>query len=439
MTGEAVVGVLMSSKIFPIKVEPSCLLKWAWSTIYFQSGSTSSCHRTQKYKIDPNNFGDFHNVSEKIEDRQRMLSGQWPGRGCEYCKNVEDAGGTSDRQYQLSLQTSACQHPPELNDNPTATSVTPTILEVYFTNTCNMACVYCGPHFSSRWEEENRKFKSDLSNDKIDFDVSKSFDNPHYDKMVSDLWKYLEEDQRYRTLRRFHILGGEPFLLKEMDEVINFWDSHGNIDLILMIISNLNIPTKIFKSYIDKFEKLINENKLWKVQITASLDAWGSEQEYTRFGLDLSLWEQNFELIVDKPWVTLGINSALSCLTIKQLPMLIQKINEWNHRRGPMGHTVDRDIGEPIHLSFNTTNNVDDLYIFGPDVFDSDLQAVIDLLPNKTDHDLAITNQFSSILDTLQQSKKDHNKIQNLKKYLSILDHRRKTNWQKTFPWLVDL
>jgi MoaA/NifB/PqqE/SkfB family radical SAM enzyme len=27
--------------------------------------------------------------------------------------------------------------------------VTPRILEVYFDNTCNLKCLYCGPHFSS--------------------------------------------------------------------------------------------------------------------------------------------------------------------------------------------------------------------------------------------------------------------------------------------------
>jgi len=428
----------MTKRIFPIKVEPACLLKWSWSTVYFNNGSTASCHHTEKYAIDPNNFSNFHNVPEKIRDRQMMLNGHWPGHGCEYCRNVEQAGGFSDRQYQLDLQGDPCQHPPELNTDPRTTEVTPTILEVYFTNTCNMACVYCGPQFSSRWEDENRKFKSNFDHGET-FSIHSSFNNPYYTEMTSALWKYLSEQDRYRILRRFHILGGEPFLLDELDDSINFWDQHANIDLVISIITNLNVPHERFKRYMEKFEKLIVDRKIWKIQITASLDSWGIEQEYTRYGLDLSLWEKNFEYLVDKQWVTLSINSALSGLTIKQLPILIEKINHWNSRRGPVIKTEDNVFNERIHFSFNTTNQLDDLYIFGPTIFKEDLEKTLALMPDQSEHEQLTRLQMLSIYTTLQKSTIDLEKIIKLKNYLTVLDQRRKTNWQTTFPWLVDL
>jgi pyruvate-formate lyase-activating enzyme len=427
----------MLKQIFPIKVEPACLLKWSWSSVYFNSGTTASCHRTEQYAIDPNNFSNFHNVPEKIRDRTAMLNGQWPGHGCEYCRHVESAGGVSDRQYQLELQGDICQHPTELNLNPTATKDTPTIVEVYFTNTCNMACIYCGPFFSSKWEDENRKFKN-ISDDSFAFSPQASNNNPHYTQMVNDLWKYLDKDDRYRTLRRFHVLGGEPFLLKELDATIDFWDSHGNIDLVISIFSNLNVPHERFKHYMKRFENLILERKIWKIQITASLDAWGIEQEYTRYGLDLTLWEQNFEYLVDQQWVTLSINSALSGLTIKQMPALIEKINYWNSKRVTLIQTKNNVFGETIHHSFNTTGSKDDLYIFGPDIFRDDLAKVIELMPNITENDISTRRQMESIAITLNSSAKNDNKIQDLKQYLTLLDRRRNTNWQNTFPWLVD-
>lgn len=434
-----VVDTTKNNHIFPIKVEPACLLKWNWSTIYFNSGSTASCHRTEKYAIDPGNFSNFHNVPEKIRDRQAMLDGQWPGHGCEYCRNVEQAGGISDRQYQLKLQGDPCQHPPELNTDPAATEITPTILEVYFTNTCNMACIYCGPQFSSKWENENRKFKSNFVNANTAFNVQSSFNNPHYNKMTSALWDYLVEKDRYLTLRRFHILGGEPFLLDEMDDVINFWDKHKNIDLVISVITNLNIPHKRFKQYMEKFKQLIIDRKIWKIQITASLDAWGKEQEYTRYGLDLSLWEKNFDFLVDQPWVTLSINSAISALTIKQMPALIEKINQWNSLRGTEIRTDDNVFGEPIHYSFNTTGSYDNPYIFGKDIFDQDFNKILQLMSDKTETDRAVKLQIQSIADTLKKSLKDENKIKDLKNYLTLLDQRRNTNWKQTFPWLVDI
>ena len=85
-----------------------------------------------------------------------MLSGEWPGAGCEYCKNIEETGGESDRKFQLAQLNDTNLIPAELHVDNGAVSVTPTILEVWFRNTCNMACIYCGPHFSSRWEQAGK-------------------------------------------------------------------------------------------------------------------------------------------------------------------------------------------------------------------------------------------------------------------------------------------
>lgn len=426
----------MTKRVFPIKVEPACLLKWSWSTVHFHSGSTSSCHRTKNYKIDPDNFANFHNVEGKLRDRQEMLAGRWPGNGCEYCRNVEHAGQVSDRLYHLGLQGDPGQHPPELNQDPAAVNVTPTILEVWFTNTCNMACVYCGPRFSSLWEDENRRFGKDFNVIGNEYNVASSVDNPHYDRMVKDLWRYLEEDQRYLTLRRFHVVGGEPFLLKETDSVIDFWQEHGNINLVLSIITNLNIPHERFKKYISKFEKLIFDRKIWKIQITASLDGWGAEQEYVRWGLDLALWEKNFEYLVDKQWITLSINSTLSALIVKQFPALLEKINAWNLRRGPEVRNEDNVFGEKIDHSFNTTGHYanDNLYIFGGDIFRDDFDQALDLVENGP-----FKTQLESVFIAVQKQTVDKDKIEYLKKYLDELDYRRNTDWQTTFPWLAKL
>jgi hypothetical protein len=82
-----------------------------------------------------------------------MLAGKWPEHGCEYCRNIEQAGGQSDRITNLDFP--GIHAPPELDHDHVAVDVTPRILEVYFDNTCNLKCLYCGPHFSSLWDAEN--------------------------------------------------------------------------------------------------------------------------------------------------------------------------------------------------------------------------------------------------------------------------------------------
>lgn len=418
---------MTKKRIFPIKNDPACLLKWSWSTIFFNSGTSASCHRTQKYAIDPDNFDQFHNAPEKLTARQLMLDGKWPGAGCQYCKKVEDMGQTSDRQFQLEQQQDPGLTPPELFKNNQSVSVTPTILEVYFTNTCNMACVYCGPHHSSLWEEENRKY-GNLFKDSDPYSVKNSQSNPNYDKMVADLWSYLAADNHYLTLRRFHILGGEPFLLKELDESIDFWDTHGNPDLVFSIITNLNIPTTRFQRYLDRFEQLVKQHKIWKFQITASLDGWGLEEEYVRYGLNLETWERNFKLILDKPWITPSINSTLSSLSIKQLPALVNKMKEWNALR-----PVD---SESIIFSFNYTTNYTSPLIFGKGVFDDDFTLTLSLLDKKSEFQIGIYRALDSIGATISSSTRNPESIKVLKKYLDQIDQRRNLDWRKTFPWL---
>lgn len=422
------------NKVFPIRTESACLLKWAWSTVYFNSGTSASCHRTEKYAIPADNFASFHNLPEKISARQTMLAGAWPGAGCEYCKNVEDARGLSDRQSTLQ-QDNGWLVPPELDADESSTTVTPTILEVYFKNTCNMKCVYCGPHHSSLWEEENRKFGDSFHT--RTFDIKQAQHNDHYDQMVAGLWQYLNENDRYKAIKRYHILGGEPFLMTELDDSIEFWQTHANPDLIFSVVTNLNIPTPRFERYLQQFRKLVLSNKIWKLQITASLDCWDSEQEYVRYGLDLAQWQRNFELLLNQPWISLSINSAVSALTIKSLPKLLERINHWNTKQTATATWFQREwAAEPIIHSFNTSGEFDNPYLFDGAVFANDFDQILKLMPDTTPTQQAQRKAMQGIATTSLASKNNVSQINKLKTYLTTLDQRRNTNWRAHFAWL---
>lgn len=423
----------MTKRIFPIKTEPACLLKWAWSAVYFNSGTSASCHRTKKYSIDPDNFDQFHNLPEKLQAREMMLNGQWPGAGCQVCRRTEEAGGISDRQVQHLQTDNKNLVPPELWSDATATSVTPTILEVWFKNTCNMACVYCGSHFSSRWQEENNKFGKEFVYYDNPYDMGVAQHNPYYDKMVADFWQWLEKNNNYKKIQRYHVLGGEPFLMKELDDSIDFWNQHPNPDLVFSVITNLNIPTKRFEQYVQKFEKLVLNKKIWKLQLTASLDGWGPEQEYVRYGLDLDLWRKNFELLINKPWVVLSINSSISALSIKSMPALMELINHWNSQQTAV---AGRWKSEPIIYSFGTTSRQDDPYKFGSAEFVNDFEKILSLMPTDNVEQQMARTAMEGIATTMKHSPVNVNEIEQLKEYLSELDQRRGTDWRALFPWL---
>jgi pyruvate-formate lyase-activating enzyme len=418
---------MANSRVFPIKSDTACLLKWAWSSIYLNQGTSSSCHRTDQQPIPPDNFASFHNLPNKVEARQMMLRGEWPQGGCQYCEKIETAGGMSDRQYQLHARHDHDRTPQELFEDPTAVEVVPTILEVYFSNVCNMACLYCGSHFSTKWEEENRRF-GEFSQGRVQFGNNKPA-NPDYERMLSDFWKYLSENDRYRHIRYYQILGGEPFFQKEFDTSIEFWETHPNPNLTFNIITNLKVPPKKFREYIDRFERMINDGALLRLQITGSLDAWGPQEEYVRWGLDLREWQENWEYLLDKDWVVLCINTAISALTIKTLPDLIERINKWN---------AHRSRWNPINFSFMSVMTPPEMVpdIFGSGVFDQDFDRILEMMPGNSAAELSSLEHMQGIIRQIQAGPRDVSRINDLKVYLTEIDRRRGTNWQELFPWL---
>jgi pyruvate-formate lyase-activating enzyme len=417
----------MTQRVFPIKSDTACLLKWAWSTVYLGQGTSSSCHRTDQAPIPRDNFASFHNLPNKIEARQMMQRGEWPQGGCQYCEKIEKAGGMSDRQYQLHANHDQDRTPIELIQDPTTLEVVPTILEVYFNNVCNMSCLYCGSNFSSKWEEENKRFGIfEQGNVKFGHNTES---NPDYERMLADFWHYLEEKNRYKHIRYYQILGGEPFYQKEFDQSLDFWESHPNPELTFNIITNLKVPHKKFCDYIDRFGRMIKKRGLKRLQITGSLDAWGPQEEYVRHGLDLREWEKNWEYLLDKPWAIMCVNAAITGLTIKTLPDLIERINMWNTKR-PKWNLIT--------FSFMTVMTPPQMVpaIFGSGVFDEDFKRILDAMAMESEWDKSAREHMMGIIQQIEAGPRNPGMIEELKIYLNEMDRRRGTDWRPLFPWL---
>jgi len=423
---------MSKKKLFPIHTATACPLKWNWSTVFFQSGTSSSCHRNKKLPIPTDNFESFHNLAKKLEDRERMLKGLWPKNACEYCSVVEKNGGYSDRMNQLSQLSDPSNVPPELAQNPMATKVTPTFIEVYFRNTCNMACVYCGPHYSSKWEEELKSHGpiQALQEKKAKFSVQKAQVNTDYDKHKKQFWDYLSSGDRYKSIRWFSFLGGEPLVIPELDECLDFWDSHPNDKLTFQVVTNLKANEARFTKFIDKIKRMSEQKKVYKFKIIASIDCFGPETEYVRHGMNLHKWTENFQSVLSLKNVDVGINVAVSSLTLPTFPRLLDKINEWNHPRSK---------NDRIILSFNIDTSLTSPTVLGGDFFKETFKQCDEKMPVNTLRDISVKKHWKSLEKEILKSKFDKEKVESLKDYLAILDSRRNTDWKKTFPWLVDL
>lgn len=399
------------NKYFPIKTATACQLKWTWSTIYLYEANTNSCHRVGKSSI-IDNFDSFHNTPKKLDDRRLMLEGKWPAGGCEYCSKIESAGGSSDRMMHLQIPNLV---PEELETNPTAIEVTPRILEVYFDNVCNMSCIYCTDKFSSKIQHENTKFGRFEQAGLVIENTSKK--NDRFEEITNSFWTWM--DRHYSSLHRLHILGGEPFYQRQFDVCLDFLNSHVNQKLEFNIVSNLMIDPDKFKSQIMRIKELVAKRKIKRLDITASIDCWGPEQEYIRYGLNLDHWQKNFEFLVNEKWITLNINQTISVLSIPTTLELCKYVNRFRSQR-PIGQYF-MSVTEPSYMNPDILGNVFNLYF----------QDILDEMP-----DLISKEYMNGIRLQIGNANQNTSEISKLIVYLTELDRRRNTNWRTTFPWL---
>lgn len=422
----------MSDKtVFPIKSDTGCLLKWAWSSLFVYQGTSSSCHRTSHSYFPAEDTHLFHNTPEKIKDRELMLKNKWPGRGCEYCRDIEAAGGMSDRTRELKELTESNNKnliPKELFSNPSATIITPTMLEVYFSNLCNMTCLYCGPDLSSQWVSENKIYAGEIG--KRQFEIHQERQKL-YPERLKYFWEWLF--QNYQHLKMFHVLGGEPFYQKETEQCIDFWDNNPNPDMYFSIFSNLKVKSDKFKKLLDKLNGLMKNSKVQSVGITASLDCWGVEQEYVRWGINLEEWEYNFKtLVYDYPDIHVCINSTINCLSIKTMPELLSRINEANsYRQSIHGSNVIHSFNMVTEPEFMNGQN------FPSNFFDADFENILAVMPSKDSRERSLKENMEGIWKRYNVAPYNKSQITQLKYVLDESDRRHKTNWREIFPWLI--
>ena len=410
----------MSNRYFPIRTATACQLKWNWSTLYLYSGKTASCHRTGWGNIDVENFDQFHNTDKKLQERTDMLAGKWPEHSCDYCRKIETAGGFSDRMLHLTIPN---QSPPELETDPTAINVVPTILEVYFNNTCNLSCLYCLPVLSSKINQENIAFGK-FDNGGVVLEQTGINQNP---LLIDKFWSWLRLNSL--QLKRFNVLGGEPLYQTEFYQLIDYFEEVAHPDLELCIVTNLAIKPEKLHAVCERFKKLLIGKKIKRIDITCSIDCWGPEQEYVRHGLDLVKWQQNFEFLLSKKWIKLNINQTISVLTIKTMPELLNKLEQWRKIR-PVGHFFSTVAPGPTYMI---------PAIMGKQVFGQDFDRIIDAMPRDTDEQKVAIEYMKGIQTAIEKSKIDPVEISKLKIFLDEKDRRRGTSWKSTFPWLTEV
>ena len=217
------------------------------------------------------------------------------------------------------------------------------------------------------------------------------------------------------------------FLIKNKFNVIDIIKRNPNKELELNVVSNLNIPSKQFNKFVDTINDLLKTRSIKRFDINASVEGFGPEQEYVRYGFNTDLFNKNFEYMLNNSVFRLGFLSTITALTLKTMPRFIDQLNEWKKVKNVYWYP---HMVLPIKESVLSTVN------FDYEVFANEVKYVNDNYQIKNIDDKNSLDLFNGIATQIQSQPSDPQKVKDLTNFLSAVDRRRNLNWTKTFPWL---
>ena len=312
-----------------------CAAKWYNATIWLGSGQTTSCHHPPAHLVDrvkvAANPKLLHNTPEKKEDRRRMINGERPP-GCEYCWKIEDMGrdAVSDRVYKSRIYPIEALH--EARSIPLDQDVNLRTLEIAFDRTCQFACSYCNPAFSSTWVRDIRRngpYTSLVSDGRNHFthDHARSqlYDYGETNPYVDAFFAWWESDL-HRTLQELRITGGEPLMSAHTWRLIDwFRENQGRSSTRLAINSNLGTDVDV--------DRLLASTQGLDIEIYTSMESVGIQAEYIRDGLVYADWRQNVLRLLDAG-ITVHCMCTINALCLEGLPAHLNQLMIWKQRYG---------------------------------------------------------------------------------------------------------
>ena len=288
-------------RVIDIKSASFCAAKWYNATIWLGSGQTTSCHHPLPHQVSlaevEANPKALHNTAQKKEHRRQMQQGERPS-GCEYCWKIEDMGkdAISDRVYKTVIYDDK-----DLEDafyTPTEQDVNLQTLEIAFDRTCQFACSYCNPAFSTTWVRDihrNGPYTNLVSDGRNHFthehDSSQLYTINEVNPYVEAFFKWWESDL-HKTLKELRITGGEPLMSGYTWRLIEWFKDHrGQSKTRLAINSNLGFTQ-------DKLERLLDATEGIELDLYTSNESIGQHAIYIRDGLDWDQWCGNVDYLL---------------------------------------------------------------------------------------------------------------------------------------------
>jgi len=428
-----------------------CLAKWHHVTLYLQTGETHSCYHPAPHTINLEELKDnpsaLHNTSHKKLERKEMLEGV-KTKGCQYCWNIESMGPdyVSDRHIKTASIFTEERYK-QAATGPWDQNINPEYVEISFGNECNFKCGYCHPKASSRFYNEIKQFGpvTTVKNHRCDIDWMNLYEREEKNPYVDAWWQWWPELRK--TLSILRITGGEPLMHTSTWKLLDSLEKDPMPNLELNINSNLGVKSRLVDKMIESINSLTTSNSIKRFKLYTSIDTWGPRAEYVRTGLDLILWERNFDAYLKETGQPISFMITFNILCVTTFKQLLVKILEWRRIYNPYNKT-----DQPQMVRFDTP------YLKEPLQYDMNILPKDEFMPYMHDSlkfmednlDDSDPNKFSSVefekfrrvVDYMATTTYDDDKLDEGRKdfynWFNTMDTRRGTDFVNTFPEMIN-
>lgn len=428
-------------RVMDTKSSTFCGAKWYYSTIWLGSGMTTSCHHPLPHRVSEQevkeNYKALANTVIRKRERQEMQQGIRCG-GCDYCWRIEDlkTDQVSDRVYKTVLYDDVALEE-AFNADPEK-DFDLKYLEISFDRTCNLACSYCNPAFSTTWVKDiktNGPYKTLITDAQDHYthahnDAGK-YDHDKNNPYVEAFFKWWEADLN-RTLTHLRLTGGEPLMSEHTWKLFEWFETNSRKDLYFAINSNLISKEELI-------DKLITASKnIGDFNVYTSCESTGARAEYIRDGFDWDIWTRNFDRLANEPGIKLHSMCTIGAISlgglIEYLDWCLEQKTRYNKDTPTFTLNIQRfpkcqsPLVLPMKLRELYASQLTDWRDYNKDSGKLH-QMEIEHLNRLIDYLRENDNQLGTPEYRLQLQK-------DFKNYYTQFDQRRGKNFVETFPEL---
>jgi MoaA/NifB/PqqE/SkfB family radical SAM enzyme len=282
-----------------------------------------------KYTLRDNTLEEIYHSTYMQELRQDFLAGNKP-KTCQRCWDEEAAGRVSKRMNSRIRLKEYYDSVDWNNTNPDQLW----FIDLKLGNICNLKCRICGSWSSSPWAQEEIAYLPGINKkEHLAYTYLKQGAWPRENPTFWDNLRALLPNIKY-----FEFTGGEPFLIKEHFELLEYAVAHGyakNIEI------HYNTNGTVFPERAD----LWNEFK--HVEVAFSVDNIGARFEYERY---LAKWDEVTANIAKFNDMRSNKFSTQLCLTVNiQNVYYLPEISEWIEQQ-TFDHIYFNMLHDPWHM-----------------------------------------------------------------------------------------